>query len=279
MLGATDVYIETGQKQYSGTGRNARVTNILALFDPYSAIPVPSLTSLIHRSQGDRIKPTRNLGVLASYWQEFGGCTYFDIYLEKAIGNPALVTQSGDKMVGGTIRFNNLKGAVVLLPPPNLDFLIKVRGKDFREALKSKKGTAAPTPFNNSDILKKVSRAVGSQFLSAILEIDKAIRASSERTATPNWAQATEYVLAEELSLKDALMQIEKQVAGLRSRIVEVESKLQAAGTLRGLLYETGGPWNLRPLKRFVSCISKQIGLSMTNPSLILSSRTLLGRG
>jgi hypothetical protein len=43
MTGLETVYIFTGEKQYSGTGRNARQTNIVSHFDPYSAVPLTNL--------------------------------------------------------------------------------------------------------------------------------------------------------------------------------------------------------------------------------------------
>jgi hypothetical protein len=36
MLGVESLYIHTGQRTYSGTGRNARVTDHVDVFDPYS---------------------------------------------------------------------------------------------------------------------------------------------------------------------------------------------------------------------------------------------------
>lgn len=56
MLGAESVYIHTGQTNYSGTGRNARASNIVDIFDPYSAVPVSALTAAVQRRTGERIK-------------------------------------------------------------------------------------------------------------------------------------------------------------------------------------------------------------------------------
>ena len=120
MLGVDDVYIYTGRQEVSGTGRNARVTNIVDLFNPYSSIPVPGLRESVQRRVGQRLKPAKHIGILATYWQQFEPATYYQVYLEKDIGLPALVTQTGDKMVGGIVRFKEWKGTAVLLPPPNL---------------------------------------------------------------------------------------------------------------------------------------------------------------
>src|SRR6478735_2320077 len=129
MVGAPDVWVFSGRKEYAGTGRNARVSNIVVPFDPYSSIPLPGLVGLVQRRTGERIKPTGQLGLSAPYWQEFGPCTTYEAYLEKPIGSAALVTQTGEKMVGGIVRFKNWKGSVVLLPPPDFDKIIVAREK------------------------------------------------------------------------------------------------------------------------------------------------------
>ena len=130
MLGVESLYVSTGQRNYSGTGRNARATDIVNLFDPYSSIPVPGLTAAIQRRIGERIKTTKDIGLLSAYWQEFGGVSYYQAYLQDQIGTPALVTQTGDKMVGGIVRLKDLKGTVILLPVPNLWHMVKQRGGD-----------------------------------------------------------------------------------------------------------------------------------------------------
>jgi hypothetical protein len=183
-LGADEVYVATGEKQYSGTGRNARTTGIVTLLDPYSSLPMLNLESTIHRRLGDRIKTTKHIGILASYWHEFGPFTSYQLYLEKPIGIPALVTQVGDKMVGGLIRFKNLRGSIVLLPPPSFDDLVKDRQKQQREGSES---SATRTPNQNKAARERAQVSIGAQFIGKLIEIDKAVRAGSERTPAPDW--------------------------------------------------------------------------------------------
>src|SRR5437016_5318223 len=55
MLGVDNIYVHTGQTNYSGTGRNARASNIVGIFEPYSSVPFPGLAGFIHVSVGARI--------------------------------------------------------------------------------------------------------------------------------------------------------------------------------------------------------------------------------
>lgn len=49
-------YVATGETKTSGTGRNTRVTRIVAPFDIWSALPVDQIR--LHRASGKRIEPT-----------------------------------------------------------------------------------------------------------------------------------------------------------------------------------------------------------------------------
>ena len=112
------VSIATGRKEYSGTGRNARVTNIVTTLEPYNVIPIPVGT--VVRKSGAHIKPTGDLGILATYWHEFGPYTTYDAYLDDFKGTTLLSTQTGGKTVGGILRHPTWKSALILLPTPDL---------------------------------------------------------------------------------------------------------------------------------------------------------------
>src|SRR6266702_7024701 len=243
MLGVEDVYIYTGRQNVSGTGRNARVTNIVNLFNPYSAsIPVPGLGESVQRRVGERIKTTQHIGILAPYWQQFEPVTYYHIYLEKDVGTPALVTQTGDKMVGGVVRFKDWKGVVVLLPPPGLSYIVTERVKQNSQRRGKGKKTRVVSEKAEGRSLIRARKSVGEQFVGALVEIDKALRMRSEKTPTPAWANVQEFALAEEERVKLHLTEIDGRIADLQKQKLETEANLDSAGNLKGLLFETGKP-------------------------------------
>lgn len=237
MSGLDSVYIFTGEKQYSGTGRNARATNFVSLLDPYSAVPLANLVSSIQRRSGLRIKTTKRIGPLSSYWNEFGSHSPYQVYLDKTIGFAALVTQVGDKMVGGIVRFKDFPGAIVMLPPPSFVSAVKERAKQLREKKKRVKKISSADSKKLSD---QAEISVGNQFISKLVEIDKTIRAGSDRTPTPDWARTSEYVLNEEARVQSDIAELKTKIEELQKQIEGANNNLEIAGNLRGLLFETG---------------------------------------
>jgi hypothetical protein len=241
ILGVESLYVFTGQTNYSGTGKNARRTNVVDIFDPYSAVPLPGLGDALQRRAGERIKTTKDIGLLSAYWQEFGEVTYYQGYLQEQIGVPALVTQTGDKMVGGIVRFKDRKGTVILLPVPNLEYMADQREGETAQVLKPAAEFAAEES-DQDDAPSEAERGVGNQFISALIEIDKILRAKAERTPAPAWANAKEYDTKEEARLKAKVSELEAGIAELQKQKLQVDNDLDAAENLRGLLFEKGKP-------------------------------------
>ena len=223
-----DLYVHTGQHTTLGTGRSTRVTNIVNPYDPYSSIPINGLVGTIHRSKGNRIKPTDKLGALSSYWKEFDNYSHYEVYLDK-VTVPTLVTQTAEKVVGGFLRSTEWKGTIVLLPLVDFELMIS----DREDQIKTK---------NKMSATKKAETSVGKQFVDALIQIDKAIRVTLERTPAPQWSKEPVFSLQEESELEKEISGTTKQISELREYRKQVQEKLEAAGNLRGLLYETGKP-------------------------------------
>jgi hypothetical protein len=229
---AEPCWIQTGQKEFSGTGRSQRVKNLVASFDPYSVVPVADFSNTVHRSSGDRIKPTKDVGLLASYWQEFGLFSHYVAYLDK-LTTACLVTKTGDKIVGGLALTAGWKGALVLLPPVDFDTMVSEREKQLSG---TKDGGVSAA------ITRKAEKSVGKQFVNALVQIDKAIRAQAARTPAPSWVLQDEFALREEGTLKEEIASIDREIVELQNARQTARVKLEEAGNLKGLLYESGAP-------------------------------------
>ncbi len=240
MLGVESLYVYTGERNYSGTGRNARATEIVNIFDPYSAVPVPGLSALLRRRTGERIKRTKDVGLLSSYWQEFGPASGYQAYLEEQIGVPALVTQTGDKMVGGIVRVKDLKGTVVLLPVPDFFYMATQREEGVADNRETSALSFAAEEDDEEPEPTEAEKGVGKQFVSALIEIDNILRAKTEITPTPAWASAEQYETEEEIRLRSQVARLENEIGELQRQTLKAEGKLVAAGNLRGLLFEKG---------------------------------------
>ena len=109
--------------------------------------------------------------------------------------------------------------------------MVEEREKQFRK----RKGKQP-----SSQMATKIRSGVGRQFTNALLQIDKALHTSTERTPPPQWIGEKEYTLKEEFVVAEEIAAIEHQIEELKRARVVAESKVEAAASLKGLLYETG---------------------------------------
>lgn len=227
---AEQCYVHTGNQTVSGTGRSQRVTNIVNPYDPYSVIPVLG-SEKVHRSRGDRIKPTQDVGPLSAYWQEFGPYSYYEAYLDR-LTSGCLVTETGSKIVGGVAQCKDWKGSLVVLPPVDFPLMIGERAKQLSKRSGSR----------SANTTSKAESSVGKQFIDALVQVDKAVRMRSDRTPAPQWVARQEYALEEETTLEREIAAIHDKIIDLQKSQIASNTKLEAAGNLKGLLYETGTP-------------------------------------
>ena len=239
MTTAQLVVVDTGQRQYSGTGKNRFTTLIVSPFDPYSAIPSSSLGTLV-RARGERMKPVGDLGMLAGYWHDFGPYSKYEVYLDGFKGKPRIVTQVGDMTVAAILRPPNSRGALILLPPPDLD---KASADQLEILVKSQQPRKqTPVATGPKDHLEKARSIVGARFLSALTEIDKAIHAEAELTPPPAWTLQHDFVLQEESAINGELAEKEAQISTLRQQREDLLGKLNGAVVLKNLVFEKGKP-------------------------------------
>src|SRR5260370_26905950 len=88
LLNVPKVAVATGEVRYSGTGRNRATTRIVDDFDPYSVLPAD--VGLIVRKGGVRIRRSQDLGIISTYWHEFGTPSKFEAYIDRFKGTTLL---------------------------------------------------------------------------------------------------------------------------------------------------------------------------------------------
>lgn len=236
---SAEVQAATGEKQYSGTGRNTRTTRIVSTVDPYESIPVAF--GLVVRRSGERIKAVRDLGILSTYWHEFGSHSAYEAYIEGFKGIPVLQTQTGGKVVGGVLRSPAWKGSLIFLPPPDLVSAVNIRVKEFREKQKGRlaKDSAAKTRQAES-LKKKAEKFVAGQFIAALTGLDKAAKNAADATPPPTWAQEHRFLLAKEIQIQSTIRKNIEDSQKLRVERAALEETLKKAQQLKGLLFEKG---------------------------------------
>ncbi|WP_313483689.1 hypothetical protein [Stutzerimonas kunmingensis] len=218
----TSVYIDTGQRTYSGTGRNQKTTRHVTEYSNYTSIPAelkPVVANGLEMKLASSVAPP-----LAAFWNEFREIFAYHVLISSANVPAAILTRTGDKCVGAVIRSNTSTGSLVLLP--DVDF--------YPDEFLAEK--------NEQQVWTKKATTFANRFVSAIVHMDKELRAESDVTTEPAWASADAYLLAPERTLRAELMAAELAVEKAQQAKEELAERLRVEGRLRGLLFEKGRP-------------------------------------
>src|SRR5690606_14352130 len=98
----TSVYIDTGQRTYSGTGRNQKTTRHVTEYSNYNSIPV-DLKPVV--ANGSEMKLASSVPPpLAAFWNEFREMFAYYVLLTSKSVTAAILTRTGGKCVGAIIR-------------------------------------------------------------------------------------------------------------------------------------------------------------------------------
>jgi len=214
-----EVFVHTGTKQYSGTGRNTRITNLVAPYNNYEFLPI-EIPDLIPK-EGSEVK-FLNHPTFSSFWSEFKNYLRYESYLDKDIEKPLFTTKTGNKPIGGIFKLG--KGSLVLLPP------LRYPDKKFT---RYEKGKAVWT---------EEAIQFGKRLVQILIDIDIEIRDALETTPPPEWTYKSEYSLKKEMILKKKIETVSQE---LEKYVVEknvLVNELVNEGVLRNLLFEKGKP-------------------------------------
>lgn len=217
-----EVYIDTGERKYSGTGRNQKTTRVVAQYNNYASIPF-QMKPVSATGAAMRLVPL-GAEVLAPYWSEFGSLSEYKVLLAPETIGVVLTTKTGEKPVGAIARSKSSAGTLVLVP--DVDFYPK---HFLKKEGKGQAWTEAATQF--------AARIVGT-----IVALDKALRSTTEVTPEPAWASDSVFSLASEQALRSDLLEAERMVEEAQRKKEELQERLSGAGSARGLLYEKGKP-------------------------------------
>ena len=217
-----EVFVDTGQRSYSGTGRNQRTTRLVAEYNNYQSIQA-ALSPVVATGNAMKLS-ARTAEVLAPYWSEFEGVSQYRVQLTEPKVPACILTRTGDKPVGALYRGKSSAGTLLLLP--DIDFYPD-------NFIKQHEGKANWT--------SAASKFAG-RMLAAVVALDKALRSTGEVTPEPLWAAEPEFSLGTESALRVQLLDAEREVEKAQKHKEGLEDQLRSAGALRALLYEKGKP-------------------------------------
>jgi hypothetical protein len=207
------VYVDSGERSYSGTGRNRHTTVMLARINNYEFLPIEVKPTA---GVGTGIKPATDLGFLTPLWNFLKEHLEYQVMLEGTSFKPPLLTRTGNKIVGGLLSG---KGALVLWADIRLP----------RETFVTEGGAWS-----------KVAKQFGHQLLDLIIETDRVVHAESNVTPTPTWATASEFRLQEESQIQGSILSLDNEIETLIAKRRVEQERLIKAGSLRALLFEKG---------------------------------------
>ncbi|WP_316510967.1 hypothetical protein [Klebsiella grimontii] len=231
------LYIATGNKTTSGTGRNQKVTRIVDEYDNYKCIPV-ALNPI--NGKGKEMKlSNKNSEIILSYWNEFSDKSKFNVTLNIDTSIPLILTKSGDMEVGSLVRNEKNAGAIMFLP--DMDF--------YEESF-----------INDEDEWTENALTFSARLIKEIVKISKVVHSSSEITPPPEWTNATEFKLQKEKTINDELIKIEQKLSAIQLQKEELLDKIKGTSELRNLLFEKG-----KPLEKAIHLALKTIGFQVSN--------------
>ncbi|GLR13283.1 hypothetical protein GCM10007907_20730 [Chitinimonas prasina] len=215
-----EVYIDTGKRNYSGTGHNRATTRIVERYTNYAALP-NDLKPVNATGSAMKLAPL-GADILAPYWAEFGSVSEYKVRLTAESICPSILTKNGDMAVATIQRSKMSSGALVLLP--DIDF--------YPETFIGRKGE----PWTPA------AKRFAAKLISCVVALDKALHSTAEVTPEPDWASDPSFVLEPERVLRSELLDVERKVEEAQRRLEETQASLRDAGQLRALLYEKGKP-------------------------------------
>jgi hypothetical protein len=222
MLAAPEtIYVATGRKEYSGTGRNARATRIVEPVTTYDMVPLPWK---YHAASGSEMVLHSDARALAEYWRQFEQHSEYRLFLEDVKETPAIKTKSGNRAVG--VISPKGKGLLIALPPVMFD------DEAFTEMREE----------NGRDVEYWSDRgeSFGSALIAELVRVSDQLSRESAQTPAPEWTRADQYRMAEESTLEASISTISEKLVALDEERRSLKKRLDEAGSLRRLLYAQG---------------------------------------
>ena len=231
MKGREEVYVSTGEKQYSGTGRNRQTTNLVRPLSNYEVFP---FSASIVESHGTSMVLCPGGRVLVEYWQQFSEDSSYRVHIaESESARPLVVTRHGQRVVGAIFRAK-AGGALVALP------WIYFYRDEFLAPANDDKGSSGEASGEGGSEWTREAAEWGRRYLGALESLDAVIRQQRETTPVPAWARADGFRTKQEVALSAELLRIQSKVADLEKSREKSEDQLEDAGTLKKLLFAQG---------------------------------------
>jgi hypothetical protein len=164
--------------------------------------------------------------VLATYWAEVGDISEFRVLLSSDGIRPLIHTKTGQKIVGGIIRYKNAKGNLCLLPYIDFD----------------REDYTFESEEDEKDYWTEKAVSFGNKFVSSICTLSKALNNLSGLSPQPVWLAVDKYSLPKEEKIREKIVTIDSKINALQNKKERYEQEIADESILKRLLYENGKP-------------------------------------
>jgi hypothetical protein len=217
------VFVDTGTRTYSGTGRNRQTTRLVDSFDNYKFIPANNYNPVFE--SGTAIVPARQIGAFSTLFNHYKDHWRYNCYISSDKLRALMVTKSGQHIVGAV----SPSGFILL---PDIDFGLH----DIWQYANS-----GNPKFKDGERLPTAAAAKAAfAFRDQLVALRNTLVSEVESTPPPDWAADGAYRLPQEYSLESEINELNKQLEEVSSKQEQVRDQLADAGELRALLYGTG---------------------------------------
>lgn len=217
-----EFFLHTGKKEYSGTGKNRKTTDIVDPHNNYEFLPID--IGNIYQADGKHIEFSGNI-IFSNFYKTFKSNLEYKVYLEHHNQSEVIFTGKDKSRVLGLIHQVE-KGHIIALP------YLSYNKSQF-------------TKHNKSDG-KKYWNEKGVQFgnnlINCLLDIDNKLKTDIEKTPTPIWVKNDIFSSKNELKLKQDIKDNKKQIEKINDKNKLLNQKLTKDKFLKDLLFETGKP-------------------------------------
>lgn len=224
LMGADEnCYIYTGQKEYSGTGKNTRATNIVTEYNVFSFLPIDIKPIMVSGEKFDIACQSP----YSAFFQATKDMSYYEAYFDAPKGSSLLKISNSDKTVSAV--FECYKGKIIILPYPY--------GEEY---------------FNDEKDWKKQ----GKKYLNALFELNNALTSHSDSYVLPIWTQ--DIKILDEKDEEEKIEDCKKKLKSIEAKIKKHEANIKAIQQKKILLTASG-----TPLEEVVKETLKEIGFAL----------------
>ena len=233
-----DVYIATGEKNISGSGRSRQTTRLVTTYSNYKSFPIAAEPT---SRSGTAIKIVHKYrDFLASYWNAFGDYSKFRVTFPIDTRGACLVTKR-DEIPVGLMLTQNSGGTLLLLPD------LPVESTEFPDS-----DSDAETADENVESEMEAFETFSRKLVAQVVALDRTVHSSSNSTPEPPWTSQALFVLRGEAEVVQELLLVEKKFEEARRRKEKLLERRFEEASLRHLLFETGGALEKAVLKALI---------------------------